>query len=89
MKPDSLSSKMVVEIQAGDRWQIYRRLQELDISCQCEAHQPLRVEVEHGLDLIQLWSVIRQFDASRTENIEGLNRCWKRVQGRRDRVSTD
>jgi hypothetical protein len=86
MQPDfNSSSSLVIEIRVGDRWQIYRRLQELEISCKCCAHQPLKVEVANGLALIQIWSVTRQFDAPRVENIELLNRCWKQVYFNSDR----
>jgi hypothetical protein len=77
LSDSNLSSEMTIDLHVGDRWQIYRRLQELGIPCHCRAHQPLRVEVNNGCTLIQLWSVIRQFDAPKEENVEQLKRCWK------------
>ncbi|MEA5564027.1 MULTISPECIES: Asr1405/Asl0597 family protein [unclassified Anabaena] len=64
----------VVEVNWLDRWQIYQRLQELDIPCWCEASQPLKVKISSPVAAIQLWSVIRQFTASRQDLISTLKR---------------
>ncbi|EAW43055.1 hypothetical protein N9414_09766 [Nodularia spumigena CCY9414] len=61
----------------ADRWQVYQRLQELDIPCCCEANQPLRVEINNPLAVFQLWSVMQQLTASRQELICNLEDCWK------------
>jgi IS1 family transposase len=68
--------KHVVEVNWADRWQVYQRLQELDISCCCETNQPLRVEISNSTVAIQLWSVMRQFTASRQDLIGVLEDCW-------------
>jgi hypothetical protein len=77
----SFSSKVegqhAVEIDWLDRWQVYKRLQELDIPCCCESNQPLKVEIGNPSAGIQLWSVIRQFTISRQEMIYTLERCWQ------------
>jgi hypothetical protein len=87
MQPDSdLSSGIVIEVETGDRWQIYRRLQELNISCDCRAYQPLRAEIRSSLELILLWSVVRQFDAPKADHVEWLRRCWRRCYSQRDRL---
>ncbi|WP_414549817.1 Asr1405/Asl0597 family protein [Anabaena sp. CCY 0017] len=66
-----------VGVDWANRWQVYRRLQELDIPCCCEANQPLRVEINHPLAVVQLWSVMQQLTASRQELIWNLEDCWK------------
>lgn len=66
----------VIEVSGIDRWQIYRRLQELQIPCQCAAHQPLQVEIHSSNAAIQLWSAIRQVSAPRDELVDWLDRCW-------------
>lgn len=48
----------ILDIAWTDRWQIYQRLQELDIICVCETNQPLIVEVNNPTAAIQLWSVV-------------------------------
>ena len=66
-----------VEVDWADRWQVYKRLQELDIPCSCETNQPLRVETNTPLAMVQLWSVIQQLTASRQDLIWSLECCWK------------
>lgn len=60
-----------------DRWFIYRRLQQLEISCQCGSQQPLVVEINSPVAALQLWSVLRQLNASRRELIQWLETCWQ------------
>jgi hypothetical protein len=67
----------VLELSWADRWQVYRRLQELGIPSWCEANAPLRVEISNPLALLQLWGVLRQLTASRQEMIGILEGCWR------------
>ncbi len=67
----------VVEVNRADRWQVYYRLRELGISCGCAVDQPLLVEVYSTTAAIQLWSVVRQLTASRSELVSHLERCWQ------------
>ncbi|MBW4607857.1 MAG: hypothetical protein KME22_11695 [Hassallia sp. WJT32-NPBG1] len=66
-----------IEMDWLDRWQVYQRLQELDIRCWCETNQPLKVEISNPIAAIQLWSVMRQFTRSRQEMIYTLEDCWQ------------
>ena len=68
--------KHVIDIGWADRWQVYQRLQELDIICICETNQPLMVEINNPTAAIQLWSVIQQFSASRQDLIENIENSW-------------
>ncbi len=70
------SFKQVVEVSRTDRWQVYRRLQELEIPCQCQTNQALTVEIGSIAAAIQLWSVVRQLNTERQDLIEVLERCW-------------
>lgn len=73
---DSLSqTKHVVKVNWADRWQVYKRLQELNIPCWCSSNQPLTVEITNTETAIQLWSVMRQLNASRQDLISSLNEC--------------
>jgi hypothetical protein len=65
------------EIHSPDRWQVYRRLQELDIECDCASYQPLQAEIKGAIAATQIWSVTRQFTASRQELVDRLENCWK------------
>ncbi len=71
-----IEAKHVVEVNWSDRWQVYQRLQELDIPCWCETNQPLTIQIENAYTAIQVWSVIRQFTASRQVLIWALEGCW-------------
>jgi hypothetical protein len=68
--------KIVVSVDWIDRWQVYKRLQELDFSCACGMNKPLTVDISNVAAAIQLWSVVQQFTAPRCELILGLERCW-------------
>ena len=70
-------AEQVIEIAFADRWQVYRRLQELGISCQCRTNQPLSVKAGNVVEAIQLWSVVRQLTLGRRELASWLERCWQ------------
>jgi hypothetical protein len=67
----------VVQISQLDRWQVYRRLQELMIPCWCPKDGSLRVEVNNSIDAVLVRSTVLQFVASRSELVNWLERCWK------------
>lgn len=73
---NDVSVGQVITIPLGDRWCIYRRLQELCIPCACLIDGSLRVNVNHGLALILVRSTVQQFLASRQELVTWLERCW-------------
>lgn len=73
--PDALVSQ-VSNISRTDRWMIYRRLQELGISCWCPADGSLWVEIDCAVDVMLLCSTVQQLIASRQELINWLERCW-------------
>ncbi len=66
-----------VDVLAGDRWIVYRRLQELMIPCCCHSDGRLWVDIHHGNHAILLRSTIQQFTASRSELVDWLERCWE------------
>lgn len=67
----------VVEVSWADRWQVYYRLQELEIESECASNQPLRVEADTVTAAVQLWSVVRQLTAPRRDLVRSLERCWR------------
>ena len=73
-KPEA---SQVIEIAASDRWQVYRRLQELAIPCRCGTNQALSAQIDDVTAAIQLWSVVRQLTAPRRELVYWLERCWQ------------
>ena len=66
-----------IEVHCRDRWQVFHRLQELEIPCRCRAHKPLWVNVESAYAAIQLWSVTHRTTASREELAQQLEACWR------------
>lgn len=79
MNPLELDPKAgaIVEVNRADRWQVYLRLQELDIPCTCATNQPLRVQVHTVTVAMQVWSVIRHLTMPRRELALALQRCWE------------
>lgn len=75
-KPDDESGQ-IVEISWSERWQVYRRLQELSIPCQCRLNQPLVAQIEDVTAAIQLWSVVRQVTLRRCEQAAWIEHCWR------------
>ncbi|WP_243902422.1 Asr1405/Asl0597 family protein [Aetokthonos hydrillicola] len=69
--------QQIVEVNWADRWQVYQRLQELDIRCSCGSNQPLTVEISNSTVAIQLWSVLRQLTTPRQDLIRNLEQCWR------------
>ncbi|ABG53278.1 conserved hypothetical protein [Trichodesmium erythraeum IMS101] len=67
----------IVEVSCVDRWQVYRRLQELDIDCWCEPEKPLQVHLKNTNEANQLESVLKQFTAHRYELVQLLQSSWE------------
>lgn len=80
MNPLDLESEAceVVAVNWVDRWQIYQRLQELEIPCWCAIGQPLRAQVNGAKEVAQLASVLKQFNAPRQELVQWLEQCWQK-----------
>ncbi|HEY9734830.1 MAG TPA: Asr1405/Asl0597 family protein [Trichocoleus sp.] len=84
VKPDHQLSD-VLEVDRINRWNIYNRLRQLGISCQCQIGQPLVVQVTTADVAVQLWSVVQQFTAPREANLEHLQRCWQQQPSQRQK----
>ena len=66
----------LVSIPRSDRWQVYARLQELDIPCTCLGDGSFQATIDTPLAALQLRSVIGQVTFSRRQLVEQLERCW-------------
>lgn len=75
--PLSSSISQLIDLPGLDRWQVYQRLQELDIPCQCSLYQPIKIQVSNPTQLIQVWSVTRQVTTPPVELAKFLNKCWQ------------
>lgn len=76
LSPPSPAIAHIVDIKDTQRWQIYRRLQELEIPCRCATNQPLVVEINSSTAIAQLTCVVQQYTAPRSELIDRLENCW-------------
>lgn len=66
-----------ITITCEDRWQVYHRLKELGIDCQCGGFQPLTVIVNTPTAAIQIWSVVSRVARSRNELVIALQKSWQ------------
>ena len=65
-----------IAINCEDRWQVYHRLQELGISCQCGGFQPLKVQIRTVTEALQVWSIVRRVSQPRLTLAEVLMQSW-------------
>lgn len=79
MKPPELDPGIVLELDPIDRWNVFSRLQELSIDCDCHCGTPLQVAVHTPTAAVQVWSVIRRMTAPRDVAIASLENCWNQV----------
>ena len=66
-----------VIVSCDDRLQVYYRLQELNIDCQCSSFQPLKVTLQTPTEALQLWSVVKSISEPRLALVKRLNQSWK------------
>jgi|GEM_PF-1438381 len=71
-----LSQALCVRLPLGDRWQILNQLAALDVTAACHPDGSLQVAITSPLAAIQLWSVLQREHASRTQQLDWLERCW-------------
>lgn len=72
------SSFAVIEIDRTARWDVYLRLQELAVPCECKWNGRLRVQVASVDAAVQLWCVVQMATASKQAQVDHLERCWNR-----------
>jgi hypothetical protein len=65
-----------IQIDGGDRWQVYHRLKDLEIPCQCRAHKALKVFVTTPTEALLVWSVVRQVSQPKGAQVAWLKHCW-------------
>ncbi|MEL6777595.1 MAG: Asr1405/Asl0597 family protein [Cyanobacteria bacterium J06597_16] len=66
-----------ITVSCEDRWQVYHRLQELDIDCQCSGFKPLKVTLQTPTEALQLWSIVRRVSEPRQALVVALNQSWQ------------
>jgi hypothetical protein len=75
--PDAHLRPTEIGIDQISRWDVYNRLQELAIPCECHCGTPLQVQITTATDAIQLWSVVQHLTSSKQVTIGHLERCWQ------------
>jgi hypothetical protein len=60
-----------------DRWTVYRRLQDLGLSCRYGRERPMTVTIHSPAEALLLWSVVQTVTASRPKLAQHLARCWQ------------
>jgi hypothetical protein len=76
--PAMAGCSQVLMVPLSDRWQVFHRLQELEIPCTYQPEAGLRVEISSPLGALQLWSVLRQLNTSPRQLAQWLETCWQR-----------
>ncbi len=75
--PPSTAEGYLVSVARSDRWQIYHRLQDLQIPCTCTPDGLLRVSVNTCMSAVLVRSTVQQLICSRGELVDWLERCWR------------
>jgi hypothetical protein len=75
--PATVDHSQVLMLPFGDRWQIFHRLQELEIPCTYRPEDGLRVDISTPVNAIQLWSTLRQLNTSSRQLAQWLEQCWR------------
>ena len=70
-------AKTVVELDRVNRWTVYRRLQELELVCECGCDRPLAVAIDTPAAALQVWSVVQSITLAKPSLADHLERCWQ------------
>ena len=76
MDATKLTSTTTLHLDRVERWNVFNRLRELSIPCECACGQPLQVTIETATIACQVWSVVQRCTLSRHASIDYLERCW-------------
>ncbi|MFQ4136042.1 Asr1405/Asl0597 family protein [Nodosilinea sp. PGN35] len=74
---DAIPAQTVVELDRITRWTVYRRLQELDVACECGCDRPLTVTIDTPTAALLVWSVVQTATLSKSSLTDHLERCWQ------------
>jgi hypothetical protein len=73
-------SPLVIEVTTLDpidRWTVYRRWQDLGLTCRYGRNRPLTVAIHTPADALLVWSVVRSTTQPKSSLADHLNRCWQ------------
>ncbi|MGB3137868.1 MAG: Asr1405/Asl0597 family protein [Nodosilinea sp.] len=75
--PAIAEAEAIIELDRVNRWNVYRRLQELDLTCSCGCDRPLTVAVCTPAAALQVWSVVQSSTAAKQDLVDHLESCWQ------------
>ncbi|MEA5449826.1 hypothetical protein VB780_14680 [Leptolyngbya sp. CCNP1308] len=70
-------AQTVVSLDRVTRWNVYRRLQELHMLCECGCDRPLTVAIDTPADALLVWSVVQSTTQPKASLADHLERCWQ------------
>ncbi len=73
----SLQGHQTLSVNGMERWDVYHRLQELEIPCQCSINQPLTVQISCPNHLLQVWIVVKRINSLRHDLVATLENSWQ------------
>lgn len=74
---DAAPVQTVVVLDRVTRWNVYRRLQELNLMCECGGDRPLTVAIRTPADALLVWTVVRATTQPKPSLANHLERCWQ------------
>ncbi len=72
-------STQALQVARHDCWSVYNRLLDLSVPVWRSADGQVFAGIRSVADAVQVYSVVRQFQASRQVLAEGLERCWEQA----------
>lgn len=67
----------VTDLDPINRWIVYRRLQDLGLTCRYGRSHPLTVAISTPIDALLVWSVVQTTTQSKPALTDHLDRCWQ------------
>ncbi len=67
----------VADLDPVARWIVYRRLQDLGLTCRYGRSHPLTVAISTPIDALLVWSVVQTATQSKPALADHLDRCWQ------------
>lgn len=74
---DAASAETTVDLDRVNRWIVYRRLQDLEMACDCGCDRPLTVAIDTPAAALLVWSVVQAVTLSKSALTDHLDRCWQ------------
>ena len=77
MNCEASEPTVTLDIDLIERWNVFNRLKELSIPCNCSSGLPLVVSVETPAAAVQVWCVLQRCLMTRDASVRHLAQCWE------------